>query len=64
MLIIFSYSNSDEGSHYHEASGNPKVLVRGRYGARNPETQKIDETVYTAGPRGLVYLFPLTYKID
>lgn len=46
------YQNNDEGGHYHEASGNARTKVRGRYGARTPPSGKIDETVYSAGPRG------------
>ena len=48
----FSYSNADTGGHYHTASGNNNVKVRGRFGARNPANGRIEETVYTAGPRG------------
>uniref|UniRef100_A0A336LI73 CSON014433 protein n=1 Tax=Culicoides sonorensis TaxID=179676 RepID=A0A336LI73_CULSO len=48
----FGLSNSDIGGHYHTASGNPSTSISGRYGSRNPETGQIDETVYTAGPRG------------
>jgi hypothetical protein len=47
-----SYENNDKGGHYHEASGNVRKEVRGRYGARTPPNGKVDETVYTAGPRG------------
>lgn len=46
------YSNSDQGGHYHTSSGNNAIKVRGRYGSRNPASGQIDETVYTAGPRG------------
>ncbi|GAB0100339.1 uncharacterized protein DMENIID0001_163650 [Sergentomyia squamirostris] len=48
----FGLSTNDKGGHYHMSSGNPKTIIRGRYGARNPETGSIDETVYTAGARG------------
>ncbi|XP_063698107.1 uncharacterized protein LOC134829046 [Culicoides brevitarsis] len=48
----FGLSNSDEGSHYHTAAGNPSTAISGRYGSRNPENGQIEETVYTAGPRG------------
>ncbi|CAO1313158.1 unnamed protein product [Diamesa hyperborea] len=48
----FGYSNSDQGGHYHTSSGNNAIKVRGRYGSRNPASGQIDETVYTAGPRG------------
>uniref|UniRef100_A0A182YSX4 Uncharacterized protein n=1 Tax=Anopheles stephensi TaxID=30069 RepID=A0A182YSX4_ANOST len=45
--------NSDTpGAHYHTASGNPKTIVRGRYGSRQPDTGRVEETIYTAGPRG------------
>ncbi|KAG5678108.1 hypothetical protein PVAND_007809 [Polypedilum vanderplanki] len=47
----FGYENKDQGAHYHKATGSV-VKVRGRYGSRNPATSRIDETVYTAGPRG------------
>ncbi|XP_058834686.1 uncharacterized protein LOC131691937 isoform X2 [Topomyia yanbarensis] len=48
----FGLKNSDVGGHYHTASGNPKTIVRGRYGSRQPDTGRVEETVYTAGPRG------------
>ncbi|XP_058463109.1 uncharacterized protein LOC131437646 isoform X2 [Malaya genurostris] len=48
----FGLKNSDVGGHYHTASGNPKTVVRGRYGSRQPDTGRVEETVYTAGPRG------------
>ncbi|XP_055687446.1 uncharacterized protein LOC129792415 [Lutzomyia longipalpis] len=48
----FGLNNEDIGGHYHMASGNPKTIIRGRYGSRNPSTKRVEETVYTAGPRG------------
>ncbi|XP_055532211.1 uncharacterized protein LOC129722634 isoform X2 [Wyeomyia smithii] len=48
----FGLKNSDVGGHYHTASGNPKTVVRGRYGSRQPDTGRVEETIYTAGPRG------------
>ncbi|XP_037040402.1 uncharacterized protein LOC119077324 isoform X2 [Bradysia coprophila] len=48
----FGLSNNDYGAHYHTASGANNKIVRGRYGSRNPETGRVDETTYTAGPRG------------
>ncbi|XP_075161339.1 cuticular protein 73D [Haematobia irritans] len=48
----FRHSNDDVGSYYHSASGTPDNLVQGRYGSRNPATGQVEETVYTAGPRG------------
>jgi hypothetical protein len=47
-----SYQNNDQGSHYHQSSGKSSTKVRGRYGSRSPVNGRIDETVYTAGPRG------------
>lgn len=43
---------NDPGGHYHEAAGNPKSIIRGRYGSRNPRNGRVEETVYTAGRRG------------
>ncbi|XP_038121609.1 uncharacterized protein LOC6039535 [Culex quinquefasciatus] len=49
----FGLKNSETvGGHYHTASGNPKTIVRGRFGSRQPDTGRVEETVYTAGPRG------------
>ncbi|XP_055847051.1 uncharacterized protein LOC129912706 [Episyrphus balteatus] len=50
----FSYrhSNDDIGSYYHSVAGNPDNSIRGRYGSRNPSNGRVEETVYTAGPRG------------
>lgn len=48
----FGLSNNDIGSHSHTATGAVNGVVRGRYASRNPETGRVDETVYTAGPRG------------
>ncbi|CAD7083002.1 unnamed protein product [Hermetia illucens] len=48
----FGLSNKDIGGHYHEATGSADKIVRGRYGARSPASGRIEETVYTAGPRG------------
>uniref|UniRef100_A0A182RI83 Uncharacterized protein n=1 Tax=Anopheles funestus TaxID=62324 RepID=A0A182RI83_ANOFN len=51
--FAFGLKNSDTpGAHYHTASGNPKTIVRGRYGSRQPDTGRVEETIYTAGPRG------------
>ncbi|XP_058055130.1 collagen alpha-1(I) chain [Anopheles bellator] len=51
--FAFGLKNSDTpGGHYHTASGNPKTVVRGRYGSRQPDTGRVEETIYTAGPRG------------
>lgn len=46
------HTNDDIGGYYHSASGTPDNIVRGRYGSRNPATGQVEETVYTAGPRG------------
>ncbi|XP_059613837.1 uncharacterized protein LOC132259982 [Phlebotomus argentipes] len=48
----FGLNTEDNGGHYHMASGNPKTIIRGRFGSRNPTSKRIEETVYTAGPRG------------
>ncbi|KAI8120199.1 hypothetical protein CVS40_8508 [Lucilia cuprina] len=48
----FGHRNDDFGGYYHSASGTPDNIVRGRYGSRNPATGNVEETVYTAGPRG------------
>ncbi|CRK95811.1 CLUMA_CG009263, isoform A [Clunio marinus] len=48
----FGYQNKDQGGHYHQASGHPAIKIRGRYGARSPINGRVDEVVYTAGPRG------------
>ncbi|XP_072940588.1 uncharacterized protein Cpr73D [Epargyreus clarus] len=48
----FGYSNKDRGGSYHIAKGNPNGVVGGRFGAREPGTDVVKETVYTAGPRG------------
>ncbi|XP_031769567.2 uncharacterized protein LOC113511753 isoform X3 [Galleria mellonella] len=48
----FGYSNKDRGASYHLAHGNANGLVGGRFGARDPATDTVKETVYTAGPRG------------
>ncbi|KAL9908540.1 cuticular protein 73D [Glossina fuscipes fuscipes] len=48
----FRHTNDDIGGFYHSASASPDNIVRGRYGSRNPATGQIEETVYTAGPRG------------
>ncbi len=50
--LFYRLSNSDYGSHYHSASGANNQIVRGRYGSRNPESGRVEETTYTAGPRG------------
>ncbi|KAH8390623.1 hypothetical protein KR215_008476 [Drosophila sulfurigaster] len=46
------HANDDIGGYYHSASGTPDNVVRGRYGSRSPASGQIEETVYTAGPRG------------
>ncbi|XP_034481003.1 fibroin heavy chain [Drosophila innubila] len=48
----FRHANDDIGGFYHSASGTPDNIVRGRYGSRSPASGQIEETVYTAGPRG------------
>ncbi|KAH8379683.1 hypothetical protein KR009_006490 [Drosophila setifemur] len=48
----FRHANDDIGGFYHSASGTPDNTVRGRYGSRSPASGQIEETVYTAGPRG------------
>ncbi|XP_037722016.1 fibroin heavy chain [Drosophila subpulchrella] len=48
----FRHANDDIGGYYHSASGTPDNSVRGRYGSRSPASGQIEETVYTAGPRG------------
>lgn len=50
--FLLRLSNNDYGAHYHSASGANNQIVRGRYGSRNPESGRIEETTYTAGPRG------------
>lgn len=55
MFFKIRLSNSDFGSHTHSAVGSPNGVVRGRYASRNPETGRVEETQYTAGPRGYVY---------
>lgn len=53
LVIYFlkRYENKDQGAHYHKSTGNV-VKVRGRFGSRSPVDGRIDEVVYTAGPRG------------
>ncbi|KAL4703038.1 hypothetical protein ACJJTC_004097, partial [Scirpophaga incertulas] len=46
------YANKDRGQSYHLAHGNANGVVGGRFGARDPATDTVKETVYTAGPRG------------
>ncbi|EDW72712.2 uncharacterized protein Dwil_GK17150 [Drosophila willistoni] len=48
----YRHANDDIGGYYHSASGTPDNIVRGRYGSRSPASGQIEETVYTAGPRG------------
>ncbi|KAH8302109.1 hypothetical protein KR044_002788 [Drosophila immigrans] len=48
----FRHANDDIGGYYHSASGTPDNVVRGRYGSRSPASGQIEETVYSAGPRG------------
>lgn len=52
MFVYYRHRNDDFGGYYHSASGTPDNIVRGRYGSRNPATGKVEETIYTAGPRG------------
>lgn len=51
---LFRYANKDRGGSYHLARGNANNVVGGRFGAREPGTDEIKETIYTAGPRGYV----------
>lgn len=44
------YDNKNQGGHYHKATGSV-IKIRGRHGSRNSANGKIDETVYTGGPR-------------
>ncbi|XP_028162361.1 uncharacterized protein LOC114354271 isoform X1 [Ostrinia furnacalis] len=48
----FGYTNKDRGQSYHLSHGNANGVVGGRFGARDPATDTVKETVYTAGPRG------------
>ncbi|XP_053603098.1 uncharacterized protein Cpr73D isoform X2 [Plodia interpunctella] len=48
----FGYANPDRGQSYHLAHGNSNGLVGGRFGAKDPATDTVKETIYTAGPRG------------
>ncbi|XP_075970874.1 cuticular protein 73D isoform X2 [Anticarsia gemmatalis] len=48
----FGYANKDRGASYHLAHGNTNGVVGGRFGAKDPATDTVKETVYTAGPRG------------
>ncbi|CAH2075521.1 unnamed protein product, partial [Iphiclides podalirius] len=48
----FGYANKDRGGSYHLARGNQNGVVGGRFGARDPATDTVKETIYTAGPRG------------
>lgn len=50
----FGFANRDRGAAFHEARGTPDKVVRGRFGSRSPANGRIEETVYTAGPRGYV----------
>lgn len=46
------YANKDRGASYHLAHANTNGVVGGRFGAKDPATDTVKETVYTAGPRG------------
>ncbi|XP_063360943.1 uncharacterized protein LOC134650049 [Cydia amplana] len=48
----FGYANKDRGSSYHLAHANANKVVGGRFGAVDPASGTVKETVYTAGPRG------------
>ncbi|XP_041976209.1 uncharacterized protein LOC121730996 [Aricia agestis] len=48
----FGYANKDRGASYHLSHSNSNGVVGGRFGARDPGTNEIKETIYTAGPRG------------
>ncbi|XP_049866374.1 protein SPT2 homolog [Pectinophora gossypiella] len=48
----FGYANKDNGQSYHLAHSNAAGVVGGRFGAKDPATNTVKETVYTAGPRG------------
>ncbi|XP_014371753.2 uncharacterized protein LOC106721345 [Papilio machaon] len=48
----FGYANKDRGGSYHLARGNQNGVVGGRFGARDPASDTVKETIYTAGPRG------------
>lgn len=52
VIVLDRHANDDIGGFYHSASGTPDNVVRGRYGSRSPASGQIEETVYTAGPRG------------
>ncbi|XP_046808758.1 uncharacterized protein LOC111683423 [Lucilia cuprina] len=58
----FGHRNDDFGGYYHSASGTPDNVVRGRYGSRNPATGNVEETVYTAGPRGFRVTGPKVHR--
>ncbi|XP_050681694.1 uncharacterized protein LOC126977060 isoform X2 [Leptidea sinapis] len=61
----FGYANKDRGASYHLARGNSNGVVGGRFGAREPGTEEVKETVYTAGPRGFRAKGPNVHrKID
>ncbi|CAF4901529.1 unnamed protein product [Pieris macdunnoughi] len=61
----FGYVNKDRGSSYHLAKGNANGVVGGRFGAREPGTEEVKETIYTAGPRGFRAKGPNVHrKID
>ncbi|KAJ8732960.1 hypothetical protein PYW07_015559 [Mythimna separata] len=48
----FGYANKDRGASYHLAHANSNGVVGGRFGAKDPATDTVKETVYTAGARG------------
>ncbi|CAK1552858.1 unnamed protein product [Leptosia nina] len=61
----FGYVNKDRGSSYHLAKGNANGVVGGRFGSREPGTEEVKETIYTAGPRGFRAKGPNVHrKID
>ncbi|CAG4977542.1 unnamed protein product [Colias eurytheme] len=61
----FGYANKDRGASYHLARGNANGVVGGRFGSREPGTEEIKETIYTAGPRGFRAKGPNVHrKID
>nr|XP_026490034.1 uncharacterized protein LOC113396348 [Vanessa tameamea] len=61
----FGYANKDRGGSYHLAHGNANKVVGGRFGSREPGTDEIKETIYTAGPRGFRAKGPNVHrKID
>ncbi|VVC40158.1 Insect cuticle protein [Cinara cedri] len=45
----FRYGDRNQ---FHSAAANKDNVVSGRFGSRNPETDRIVQTSYSAGPRG------------